>query len=51
MLKQRIVKLVIAVALLATVVGGTGIVGDAVGLSATSPAQACSSSGAGGGGC
>ena len=51
MLKKRLVKLVVAVALLTAVVGGTGIVGDAVGLSVTSPAQACNHSGSGGGGC
>lgn len=51
MLKQRIIKLVIAVALIAAIFGGAGIAADELGLSVTGQAQACSSSGAGGGGC
>ena len=49
LLRKRIVNLVIAVALLAAVVGGSGIVADELGLAVTSQAhaQSCSS----GGGC
>ncbi|MBN1993746.1 MAG: hypothetical protein JW953_13675 [Anaerolineae bacterium] len=51
MLKQRIIKLVIGLALLVAVAGGTGIVVDSLGASITSPAHACNSSGTSGGGC
>jgi hypothetical protein len=51
MLKKRIVNLVIAMALLAAVVGGSGVVADSFGLSTTPRAYACPASGGGGGGC
>ena len=49
MLKKRIINLVIAAALIAGLVGGTGIVADELGFEVTSQAQAghCG----GGGGC
>lgn len=47
MLKKRIINLVIAAALIAGVVGGTGIVADELGFAVTSQAQAQSCSGGG----
>ena len=49
MLKQRIINLVVAVALLVAVVGGSGVIADELGMGVTSEAHAgsCSS----GGGC
>jgi hypothetical protein len=51
MLKQRMIKVLVGLALLLTVAGSTGIVADAVGLSVTSPAFACQNGGGSGGGC
>jgi hypothetical protein len=51
MLKQRIIRVVVGLALLVTVTGSSGMVADSIGVSVTSPAHACSSSGASGGGC
>jgi hypothetical protein len=51
MLKKRIINVVVALALLAGVVGGMGIAADALGLPATSQVQACTSSSSSGGGC
>ena len=51
MLKQRIIKVVVGLALLAAVTGSSGIVADSLGLQGTSPAHACNASGQSGGGC
>ncbi len=51
MLKQRIYKVIVGLALLAAVTGSTGIVADSLGLAATSQAHACNSTGGAGGGC
>ena len=51
MFKKRIVNWVIAIALIAGVVGGTGIVADSVGLAVTAQAYACSTGSGSGGGC
>ncbi|MCB9077905.1 MAG: hypothetical protein H6631_09955 [Anaerolineaceae bacterium] len=51
MLKQRIVKIIVGLALLAAVAGSSGIAADSLGLAATSPAHACSNSSSSGGGC
>ena len=51
MLKKRIINFVVALALLAGVVGGVGVVGDELGLAVTSPAHACQSGSGSGGGC
>lgn len=48
MLKKRIINLVIAIALLTALVGGSGIVADALGFAVTGQAYACSGSGGGG---
>ncbi len=45
MFKKRIINVVLALALLAGVVSGTGIFADELGLSFTSQAHACSGSG------
>ena len=45
MLKKRIINLVIAIALLATVIGSSGIVADELGLAVTGQAYACTGSG------
>ncbi len=50
MLKQRIVKVIVGLALLAAV-GGTGVVADSFGLVTISQAHACSAAGSSGGGC
>lgn len=50
MLKQRIFKFVVTLALLAAV-GSAGVVADTLGLSATPAAHACSTSSSSGGGC
>jgi hypothetical protein len=47
MLKKRIINLVIALALLAAVVGGSGIVADELGFAVTGQAYACGGSGGG----
>jgi hypothetical protein len=49
--KKRIVAVIAGLALLAAVAGSSGIVADSMGLSVTSPAHACNSGGASGGGC
>ena len=51
MVKQRMIKVLVGLALLLAVAGSTGIVADAVGLPVTSPAHACQGSGGSGGGC
>ena len=52
MLKKNFVaNFVVAVALLVAVAGGSGIVGDALGLEVTAGAYACNTGGGGGGGC
>jgi hypothetical protein len=48
MLKKRIINLVIALALLATAIGGSGIIADELGFAVTGQAYAC---GSGGGHC
>ena len=45
MLKKRIISLVIAVALIAGIVGGGGIVADELGMGVTGQAQASSCGG------
>ena len=51
MLKQRIFKVVIGLAMLAAVLGSSGIVADSFGLSLTPEAHACNASGGSTGGC
>lgn len=51
MFKQRMIKVVVGLALLIAVTGSAGIVADSLGLSLTSSAHACSSAGSSGGGC
>ena len=51
MLKQRMIKIVVGLALPAAVTGSAGLGVDSFGLAATSPAHACSSAGSSGGGC
>lgn len=51
MLKQRIYKVIVGLALLAAVAGSTGIVADSLGLDVTSQAHACQGGGSSGGGC
>ena len=51
MLKQRIIKVVVGLALLAAVAGSSGIVADSLGLAITSPAHACNDPSGSGGGC
>jgi hypothetical protein len=51
MLKKRIIAVVVGLALLAAVVGSSGIMADELGLAGTSPAHACNSTGTSGGGC
>ena len=51
MLKQRIINVVVAIALIAAVTGASGIVADALGLSGTSQAFACQEPASSGGGC
>ena len=51
MLKQRIVKVLVGLALLAAVAGSSGIVADSLGLPLTAPAHACQDPSSGGGGC
>jgi len=56
-LKQQIIGVLTGLVLLAVVAGSAGVVGDSLGWSVTSQAQACSGSacqcsgGSGGGGC
>lgn len=51
MLKKRILSVIIGLVLLTAVAGSTGIVGDAVELSITASAYACSNGSSTGGGC
>jgi hypothetical protein len=51
MLKQRIVRVIVGLALLATVVGSTGIVANELGLSIVPQAFACENPSSSGGGC
>lgn len=51
MLKQRIYKVIVGLALLAAVAGSTGIVADSLGLGVTSQAHACQGGSSSGGGC
>lgn len=51
MLKKHIIAVVTGLALLAAVAGASGIVADALGLPATTPAFACPNPGGSGGGC
>jgi hypothetical protein len=51
MLKQRIIKILVGVALLVAAAGGGGIMVDSLGYAGTLPAHACNSSGTSGGGC
>lgn len=51
MLRKRIIGVLAGLALLAAVVGSSGIVADSLGLAVTTPAHACQSSGTSGGGC
>lgn len=49
MLKQRIITVIAALAVVVATLGISGVVGDAAGLSVTPPAHACSPQGSGGG--
>lgn len=51
MLKKRIIAVVAGLALLAIVGSSSGIMGDWLGMSMTTPAHACNEPGAAGGGC
>jgi len=51
MLKQRLLKLVIALALMVAATGASSVVADSLGLSATSPVFACDNPSSSGGGC
>jgi hypothetical protein len=51
MLKQRMIKVLVGLALLFTVAGSAGIVADGLGLSVTSQVAACESPSTSGGGC
>jgi len=51
LLKQRIIKVIVGLALLAAVAGSTGIVADSLGHSVTPQVHACASGGTSGGGC
>lgn len=51
MFKQRMIRVVVGLALLAAGVVGSGVAVDALGYSGTSPAHACNSAGSSGGGC
>lgn len=51
MLKQRLIKFVVALALLAAAAGSTGIVADGLGVAITPVVHACSTSSSSGGGC
>lgn len=45
MLKQRLIAVLTGIALMMAVAGVSGVVADSLGLSVTSPAYACGSSG------
>jgi hypothetical protein len=51
MLKQRVIAVLVGLALLMAVAGSSGIVADSLGLSVTSPAHACHNGSSSGGGC
>lgn len=51
MLKKRLISVVAGIALLAAILGSTGIVADAFGLSVTPQTFACPEPGSSGGGC
>lgn len=51
MLKQRMIKVLVGLALLFALAGSAGIVADSQGLSVTSQVSACENSGGSGGGC
>ena len=51
MLKKRLISVVAGIALLAAVLGSTGIVADAFGLQVTPHAHACQDPSSSGGGC
>jgi hypothetical protein len=51
MLKQRLIKVVVGLALLAAVAGSSGVVADSLGLSVTPQVHACNNVGSSGGGC
>lgn len=51
MLKKRLIAVITGIALLLAVAGVSGVVADSLGLAVTTTANACSTSGAGGGGC
>ena len=51
MLKQRIVRVIVGLALLAAVIGSSGIVADELGLSVTPQVHACQNPSGSGGGC
>lgn len=51
MLKQRIIKVIGSLAVVAVVTGLSGIVFDSSGLSVTSEVHACQNGGSQGGGC
>lgn len=51
MLKQRIFKFVVRLALLAAIAGSAGMVADGLGVSVTPGAYACQNPSSSGGGC
>lgn len=51
MLKQRIIKVMVSLALLAALMGSYGIVADSLGHTVTAQAHACGSTQGSGGGC
>ena len=51
MLKQRITRVIIALALLTALVGSSGILADSLGNQITPQVSACQASGTSGGGC
>lgn len=51
MLKQKLLKFVLALALMVAATGASSVVADSFGLSATPPAFACDKPGSSGGGC
>ncbi len=48
MLKQRIIRVIVGLALLAAVVGSSGIVDSMLGITSVQPAYACGGGGTGG---
>lgn len=51
MLKQRLIKVLVGLALLLAVTGAAGVTVDGLGVTVTSPAHACNTAGGSGGGC